>query len=504
MNQDISLKMVEMQKVREAIRPLVESFVNTTTGKQWTMLKAGQPDDQLGLAIAILVLEITRSLTDTFLEALRGTIEKVTEDDVKSSLGDTLSLSFSEALEIEDPVQCVSSQRFTSMIIKEVTENINSSLSSPSACQPLCRPCRLETIIAHAYKMLRAFAAKFNILCKRRQKSMTTETVEVIDLEQQSYEDVEQQHSCEVLEQQHSCEDLGQLDSCEDLEQQHTCEDFETDDLEPETLDEAPTEESFLTEMSEEVQSIISEEATNIIKCLTGDLSEHGHDYPESGDTLEIKALSDEIALSIHEEWLSSASEGSSEPEQKCKRSCKEMHGKIRACFSMHFVKVYILRMMENLKRKFKLSKVESRESLKSFIDQVEDLLLTEDGRHEVCVFQRLNNMPTERGHILTQALTDLMYRHIARVPSANSKQRYLPLAVPKRHAKLHSHIQSSIWVFLGLMRCWLSAQVDRRSQRTIRAIMDVTPKVFLSEELLQPEVPVVSEATRLTKSLVD
>ena len=113
------------------------------------------------------------------------------------------------------------------------------------------------------------------------------------------------------------------------------------------------------------------------------------------------------------------------------------------------------------------------------------------------------------RGHILTQELTDLLYCHIARVPNANSKQlrkngHYVPLSVPKPHAKMHTHIQASIWVFLGLVRCWLSAQVDRRSQRAIRAIMDITPEVlFFSEELLEPNIPVVSEET-LARHLQD
>ena len=74
------------------------------------------------------------------------------------------------------------------------------------------------------------------------------------------------------------------------------------------------------------------------------------------------------VVNSIHEELLSlkeTASEGSPKPEQECKRSRKEMHGKIRAFFAMHFVKVYIMRMVENLKRKFKMSKVESRKSIK-------------------------------------------------------------------------------------------------------------------------------------------
>ena len=92
-----------------------------------------------------------------------------------------------------------------------------------------------------------------------------------------------------------------------DLEQQHACEDFETEDLEPETQDEDPTEDSFLTEMTEDVQEIISEEASKIIKCLTDDLSELGYDYLESGDTLEIKVISEQIAQSIHEEMKSVA-----------------------------------------------------------------------------------------------------------------------------------------------------------------------------------------------------
>ena len=327
MQQDLDMKMEEKPEVRgPTVSPLIASFYNRMTEEQWTMLRTGQLDHSLKDVIEDLMFDITISLANSLLEAF--TNGEVTKERVKSILGDTLLQRSSEEPEeipdvsvptcrpqtdnfftrmtVEQWAMLRAGQRdraLTVMIVnvireiattlsdtflialkyREVTEeHVKSCLGSLlfqmfsealeiRSPRNITRPSRLSTIFGGAAKMFKSFNAL-------RQNKV-------------SQSPKNSQKELKIM----------------DLAKEDTCEDFETEELEPETLAEDPTEDSFLTEMTEDVQEIISEEASKIIKCLTDDLSELGYDYLESGDTLEIKVISEQIAQSIHEEMKSVA-----------------------------------------------------------------------------------------------------------------------------------------------------------------------------------------------------
>ena len=89
----------------------------------------------------------------------------------------------------------------------------------------------------------------------------------------------------------------------------------------------------------------------------------------------------------------------------------KKVAPKTKNFFARCFAKAYII---AEVKRKFHQDKVKSRDSIQSFMADVDSLLLTEDaekeeGGNECCVFQRSD----DKVLVFTEELCDLLYNYI-------------------------------------------------------------------------------------------
>lgn len=125
------------------------------TAERWTLLKPDSPDDATKFLLTELLLEIVQAATNSILAALRKTSAVISEEQLQAKLGDKLSQSFLEALDISDQV---SAERLTSLLAKDVGENIS----------------RLNEMIRYATRKLKAFTGKMKMLYKPRPRQQTS------------------------------------------------------------------------------------------------------------------------------------------------------------------------------------------------------------------------------------------------------------------------------------------------------------------------------------------
>jgi len=146
--------------------------------------------------------------------------------------------------------------------------------------------------------------------------------------------------------------------------------------------------------------------------------------------------------------------------------------------------------MVVKLKNKFHPDpKAETTKSMMSLMSGVGALLMTEGGEKggkEMSVSKRFKDCSSVKHLVFTQALCDMLYRHIASCmshsdfpePVRHSSVR--TLLVPQVHANMYAEIRNQAWRFVSLMSWFVNTQ----SQRVQQAIMG-------------PEAPFQSEAER-------
>eukprot|EP00064_Thunnus_orientalis_P021011 superscaffoldBa00006120_g21165 len=161
------------------------------TEDRWILLKSGSPDDTTKILLAELLLEIIQAMTNTLLATLKNTSVAISEELVEVKLGDTLSQSFAEVLDIKDRDQCDSPQRLTSLLAKEVAESVSSALSAQKSSgsgisQHITPPHRLNNMLKHASKMLKKFAAKIRIRTPRGHRQTDEVDSEYEELQSES------------------------------------------------------------------------------------------------------------------------------------------------------------------------------------------------------------------------------------------------------------------------------------------------------------------------------
>ncbi|XP_037608596.1 uncharacterized protein LOC119478162 [Sebastes umbrosus] len=162
--------------VRHAVSQLILSFFKGMTEEQWGLLKSCKPDDSTTTMMAELLLEIIAAMTKAFLIGLDTVNRQWMEDGAKIDLGDVISQGFAEALGVDDAVQCPSSKILTQLIAQDVSESVQSALSSPEGIiQRLTPPSRLNDMILHACKMCKVFIGKMkSVFSPRPRKQRTT------------------------------------------------------------------------------------------------------------------------------------------------------------------------------------------------------------------------------------------------------------------------------------------------------------------------------------------
>ncbi|KAJ4946275.1 hypothetical protein JOQ06_023943 [Pogonophryne albipinna] len=110
---------------------------------------------------------------------------------------------------------------------------------------------------------------------------------------------------------------------------------------------------------------------------------------------------------------------GKSTSQQKQKTKCKQgVKLRVKNCLAKRFAKAWIHRMVVKLKKKFHPEpKDETTKSMMSLMSGVSALLMTEGGEKggkEISVFKRFKDFSSVKHLVFIEALTDMLYRHIA------------------------------------------------------------------------------------------
>ncbi|XP_026211706.1 uncharacterized protein LOC113159301 [Anabas testudineus] len=462
----------------ETIRQLIESFTSAMTKEQWRLIQVGSPDHATKAMLADLLLDIISIITKAVLATFSCLNVMVPADCVQSSLVNALTESFAEVLGVKDEAQTVSTERLTDLIVKEVAESVSSALSTSDgfAVEPSVNRVTpqqtLKAMIRHACTMLKAFTAKMDISCRpQRQRRHRTD-------DQWKQEDTELVNI------------TGEHQSPNRF-------------VEPETKEDVSSEDSFVMKTSKIVQEIINRNVKDITEPFLDELPDSEYGMLKTESSKEIKVVADDIAQIISEEIRSLRESDAAGPsptsEHSGKMSMKDIRSKVKNFFAMQFAKALILRIVANVRAKFhRDSRVESRESFESLMDDVDSLLLTEDGEKqtgELGVIKKFKKITPGKVHVFTQQLSDLLYSHIAdrmpkTIPETTAKRATCrTVCVPQPHAAMYAEIMDKVRMFLGMMNYWVNCQVFSHSRRVIRSLMDlVSPTAQL------PGAPTVEE----------
>ena len=450
----------------DTFRPLIQTFVGRMTEDRWILLKSGSPDDTTKILLAELLLEIIQAMTNTLLATLKNTSVAISEELVEVKLGDTLSQSFAEVLDIKDQDQCDSPQRLTSLLAKEVAESVSSALSAQKSSgsgisQHITPPHRLNNMLKHASKMLKKFAAKIRIRTPRGHRQTVSQTTSL------------EKTSLELL-----LEDLENKDF-DSICSSHG-EELQTPEEEPQDAEEEPPQDRFVAETAKVVQEIIERAVSEITEPLLQDVVDSEYEELQSESSFQIEVVSYDISQLIASEVFKSSTPQSKE---KCRLSLTEVSSIIKTFFVKVLAKTSILRIVAQMKRKFgHESEAESSQSMQSLIDSFESLLLVENGDkqkdqggNELCLFPRYKTLSGNNAVVMTNKLTEMMYCYIkygSVMPEIIPKAiRRKAAACPVVDPAMYEDIRKKIRCFLALINWWQKTQAASHSDRLTLAL---------------------------------
>ncbi|KAK1904618.1 Cytoplasmic tRNA 2-thiolation protein 2 [Dissostichus eleginoides] len=317
-----------MPELRVTLFPIVEPFVKGVTADQWLLLRSGKPDGATLIVVADLVLEVVTSLTKAILAAFTGMKTSVSEESIRSSLGDALSQSIAQALDVASQVEDDSVELCAAVISKEVAESVNSALSTPMhTAERVVRPRRLNVMVGHTCTMLKAFAGKIRIgRCQRRtrQRKLSPAPLEkpLVDNEEPRAESPVSVVSLLLGVQEQS----SSGDSVIDIRKQKSVEELIDQELRKIT-------DPVLDDLPDQVYALLQEECSLEI----------------ANTAMGITAL-----LTQQEENQERTHVGKSTSQQKQKTKCKQgVKLRVKNCLAKRFAKAWIHRMVVKLKKKF-------------------------------------------------------------------------------------------------------------------------------------------------------
>lgn len=437
------------------IRPHIEFFFSGLTAEQWRQMMSGSPDDATRIMLADMLLDLITSLTTSFMATLEVNTA-VTEEHVRSSLGNTLPQTFADVLEISDRVRSKSSDQLMELVGKEVKETVNSVLSSsctysePSKFEHITPPSRLNEMVTYLCDMFKSFKAKIKKMSLLQERKQFVKMEDLYDLEDYESEPF----------------DGGSLSSGSMLERS----------------EEIPAEDSFLKATSEMVQKTISKEVSEFMEPLL-QVVPVSHAVVVLSETSEkIKSVVEEISPVIAE---SSAPvvplDPSPKPRKKSKLSLRTVSIKIKMFITKCFAKVLLLRKHSELKIRFsKDSRMEDRKELQVVVASVDALLDSldgEKGQGEPDFSQSLQRISEGKDQVFVEALINLLFRLVTlgwtseddQEPVRGCQQR-LGASGPD-HENVRAEVQKKVRSFLILLHWWLNTQVDGYCQRVTHTL---------------------------------
>lgn len=456
------------------IRPHIEFFFSGLTAEQWRQMTSGSTDDATRIMLADMLLDLITSLTTSFMATL-DVNTAVTEEHVRSSLGNTLPQTFADVLEISDRVRSRSSDQLMELVGREVKETVNSVLSSgcsytePSKFEHITPPSRLNEMVTYLCNMFKSFKAKIKKMSLFQERKQFVKMEDLYDLED---------YESELF-------DGGSLSSGSMLDRSG----------------EILAEDSFLKATSETVQKTISKEVSEFMEPLL-QVVPVSHAVVVLSETSEkIKSVVEEISPVIAESSAPVAPLDPSPKPRKNKLSLRTVSIKIKTFITKCFAKVLLLRKHSELKLKFsKDSRVEDRKELQVVIASVDALLGSldgEKGQGEPDFSQSLQRISEGKDQVFVEALISLLIRLVTlgwtseddQEPVRGCQQR-LGVSGPD-HENVRAEVEKKVRSFLILLHWWLNTQVDGYCQRvthTLTGTKAPTPATTPAENAGTPE----------------
>ncbi|CAB1434941.1 unnamed protein product [Pleuronectes platessa] len=380
---EFTQKVKQMDINAETVRPYFESFFTKLTAEQWERLKSCKPDEATTFMLAELLLNLMTSVSNAIVK--RRPRSPVSEDKVRSILGDTLNNSLSPG----STTTSESLDKLTDLVVEEVTETVNSTLSASSICvsseKPiptrLINPAKVQQMICYACESLKT-DGRINQLVKQswaissEEQDPSDDPILVSRTSSSSY-------SSRVSSKSGSSSEGGSTASSVDS-------------------------------VKRLVQETINESLTDITDF-----------FNEFNDSLSLNSLfSSEIDLALDEiiESISEESTNGKEYPETNFSNGKAM-GKINRLFIKTFAAAGTLQILSKVAKKFNENpKFTSRKAMQSLIASIDAVLLEKEkpgGGNESSAFKTLEKPRSEKVIVFTKQLSDLIYSHIA--PGKNS-----------------------------------------------------------------------------------
>lgn len=435
------------EKLCHVVQPLVRTFIERMTVDQWRSLISPSPDHASIILLAELILGVIHNVSEFLLKSIRCRSASVSEGTM-STLHTDLSHTFSESLGLDDQADNVNLADLADMIQKETEEIVTSSITEEYIDNTyIIQADRLNAIINSTVKLFRKFGHKIKA-SEQRCKYWYQKEVE----------------DQEVLPL--SSESEGEpADSPEDIS----------------------LPQYVSTEL---VQEVIRKDWSDISSTLLDDITVGEYKKLQSQSSTEIQSVAEEIAMILSE---------------KRKNAFHALRKKLKSFFALSFLRVWLCRLLANVKRKHpQVSREESCELVESIIDSLTPELLnvTGDAKSEnvVAVFQHISSHNVLH---LTKGLSDLIYHNVF-IGDAPCSAR---AASPSKSYYLYDDIWNQAKLCISIMNWFMKAQTNILCDRLkLHMLEPITYPIIseLPETDVLPKTPETSTVMKYTEKPVE
>lgn len=413
------------EKLCHVIKPLVRTFIERMTVDQWRSLISPSPDHASIILLAELILGVIHDVSEFLLKSIRCRSAPGSEGTM-STLHTDLSHTFRESLGLEDQADNVSLTNLADMIQKETEEIVTSSITEEYTDHTyIIQPDRLNSIINITVELFRKFAHKIKaaeLRCKYWFQNKEVDREVFLASNDSEGEPVD------------SPEDIS-LPRC--------------------------------VSTTELVQEVIRKDWVDISSTLLDDITVGEYKKLQSQSSMEIKSVADEIATIL---------------SQDRKKPFQALRKKVKSFFGMSFLRVWLCRLLANVKRKHpQVSREESCEMVESIIDNLTPELVNvtiEEAKNENSAIAIFQHISSQNAIHLTKGLTDLIYHNvfIGDIP------RSARATIASRSYHMYDDIWKESKVCISIMKWFMKAQTNVLCDR-------------LNFQMLEPiTYPIISE----------
>lgn len=421
-----------------SIEPLIQHFCDRMSEDQWTLLKSGAPDAASKIQIAELVLGMIKALTTNVLTAMENLKAHRSEEEVLDGVNEVIAQISNQTLAFSDKMDSVQCKCLSTLITKEVTESITSSLGAASGStasflelkQRVVNPYRLNAMVTHASNMFKNMKIRMRalFLCRR----------------------------------------LSRLSDGQGEERDATREDSSSQkSISSKT---APSAKSTVSKVSGSLHEEIKHVASRMVTPLMDDLPQEEFEHLLSEINEEAQSLSEDISAVLG--------------AKTSNRLCKNIKLKIRNFFTHCIAKVWRRRMLEQLKDQYE------PQSQSAGSELVESLLESISSQLQMCVYKDGEGAEEKAKNIYFNAAIDdvntfieelyCMINHYFRPDVARAKAERLSVATRR---DLCSDLQNKVWIFVALMNWWLTTQVTNVSEQVTLTDREEVPGSKTAQE---------------------